>query len=325
LLTRNLGVGNARAVPIQQSTLGSDGPVVLNGALEQLGWTARVDPDEWLKGYRIRHPAVVVIVDGFEADSFEQAGPKAEDLVDRLVTLLAFHRDAAPTLLASVLERRESDAEWIPEELGMHSRSYQGNLVGGFISGEDPQTLRRDWDALESINPSARLWMRLLWEARAETDLGFRIFRFVDLLEAISRERVTIGEPVTDAEGAQVLIEEGRPATTRSTRGLIHNWALEVGRRRQVEMRGTVLPGSNGFWEACGVWVGLRHAVAHHGGFRRGDLRQQGQPWYGLVTSAFERAVAAQPTIDPMFSYGLHLGVLTKLVVGHELRSAPTI
>ncbi len=249
LLTRNLGVGNARAVPIQQSTLGSDGPVVLNGALEQLGWTARVDPDEWLKGYRIRHPAVVVIVDGFEADSFEQAGPKAEDLVDRLVTLLAFHRDAAPTLLASVLERRESDNEWIPEGLGMHSRSYQGNLVGGFISGENPQTLRRDWDALESINPSARLWMRLLWEARAETDLGFRIFRFVDLLEAISRERVTIGEPVTDAEGAQVLTEEGRPATTRSTRGLIHNWALEVGRRRQVEMRGTVLPGSNGFWK----------------------------------------------------------------------------
>jgi hypothetical protein len=323
LLTRELGVSNVRAVPIQRSTLGSDGPVVLNNALEQLGRTYRVDHEEWINGYRIRHPAVVVIAEGFEADTFDQAGRKSEELVGRLVTLLAYYRDAAPNLLASVLERRESDTDWIPEGVGMHGKSYEGNLVGGFISGEDPRTLQRDWDAIDSINPSALLWMRLLWEARAETNLGFRIFRLVDLLEAISKERVTDEQPVTDAAGVQ-LTEGGKPATTKHTRGVIHNWAVEVARRRQTSIRDMAFPGSNGFWEACGVWVGLRNAVAHYGGFRPDDPRQQREWWHGFILSAFKRVTEAQPTVDPMWTYASQLAWLAKFVVWQELRSPPT-
>ncbi len=82
----------------------------------------------------------------------------------------------------------------------------------------------RDWDALE-WHPGASIWLRLFWEARAEINDQFRVFRYVELLEALARDHLD-GHDIQelfDPTGSPLLMgwRGTTRATTTSTRGVI--------------------------------------------------------------------------------------------------------
>lgn len=197
---------------------------------------------------------------------------------------------------------------------------YKGNLMGGFLSGEDQSVLLADYRAMRS-DPFLSFVLYLHAEAQAEKDLDFAYFRYWNLLETVAAEQVEFGSPVTDFDGEQILKADGKPFDTGGARGrvyeLVKRGMLDHGQSERTHQEARDL--SLGLWEAVHVWYAFRNATAHHGGFNPNDPRQKRQSWYRVAVEAQRKG--AQPSgyrDDPYFSY---LKAVTTNVVRWVLES----
>lgn len=317
LLTRPLRVPGIQMIPLIESWepvqrsfgLGaSDEVELINQVLRDWRWTGpqqSVDPS-WRERNAHNRPVVLMDAPRVFATSPERALSLAHNTRDRLLELLAFHRNSSGVSFATAIQMRDpatggyTDLRVYPEV-----EIYRGNLMGGFLSGEDQSGLLADYRAMRS-DPFLRFVLYLHAEAQAEKDLDFAYFRYWNLLETIASERVETVNPVTDFGGEQILKADGKPFDTGGARGrvyeLVKRGMLDHDQSEETHQEARDL--SLSLWDAIHIWYGFRNATAHHGGFDPHDARQQRQSWYRVAVEAQQKG--AHPSgyqNDPYFGY----------------------
>lgn len=296
--------------PVQRSFgLGASDEVdLIVGVLQDWHWIGSrdsIDPS-WRERNARNRPAVLMHAPRVFATTPERAIRLAHEMRDRLLELLAFHRNSSGVPFATAIQQldattgRYTDLRVYPEV-----EIYKGNLAGGFLSGEDQSGLLADYKAMRS-DPFLSFVLYLHAEAQAEKDLDFAYFRYWNLLETVASERVEMGTPVTDFAGEQILKADGKPFDTGSARGrvyeLVKRGILDHDQSEETHYEGREL--CLDLWDAVHVWYGFRNATAHHGGFNPDDPRQQQQSWYKAAVEAQRKG--AHPSgyrSDPYFGY----------------------
>jgi hypothetical protein len=227
------------------------------------------------------------------AATHEEALRLAHDKRDQLLDLMALHRQSSGVSFATVVQKlgdpisaRYDDTRFLSE-----AQSYGGNLLGGFISGEDQHTLLGH-DRATAADPFLALCLSLYRDAESENDADFAYFRYWSVLELIASERVVVNSPVTDFSGQPILVKN-QQARTSHPHGRVYELLKRHMQTRNSAEQNFVGPPSTSLWEEVGVWYTFRNATAHHGGFRVDDPNQQSQPWYQAAL-AVDNAIAQQ-------------------------------
>jgi hypothetical protein len=162
------------------------------------------DTDELLEQAKKGQPSLVVHFPFIKADSLEAAANHAEIESERVVALLALERGGAGSIFASIIIRRSNgEIHFL-----VHTPSYQGNLIGGFIAGEEHPSIKA---RLENLRKSERalLYVEMYREALLETNQELKYFRFWSILETVARSKQFLGLPKRDWDGATQTNRKG--------------------------------------------------------------------------------------------------------------------
>ena len=292
MLTRPLRVPGVQLLPLRTGdrpagNASTDEANVISGVLWQLGWQVSVDAEGWVQATSRERPITVMHVPRVFAASEEEALYLARQKRDRLLDLMALHRGSYGVPFATAVqpltgsqEERYAATRFYPEV-----ESFEGNMLGGVVSGESPKVWL-DHDRAVISNPFVALCLSLFKEAQGETDLDFAYFRYWNLLEVIAYDRVEGGVPVLDFEGRE--LREGRKkATTSGAQGRVYELLKRVMLRRNYVERHFGRPLPEGLWDAVQVWYACQNAAAHYGKFRPEDPVQRDRPWYSLALKAY--------------------------------------
>jgi hypothetical protein len=273
----------------------------INAVLAAHGWKTSIVAERWAQQRTRDRPLVGFVFPRVLAASPEEAFQLIRAVRDPVLDLFTLHRGATAIPVVTVMEKRVFGAAMIggralEYEGGgyfQETQPYTGNLIGGFISGEVPTTLINHARVV-AADPVMALWLSLLREAEAESNPDFAFFRYWNLLETISIERVKSGKPVEGFDGH--AIKAGRKqATTTGARGRVYQLLQDKMKSTGMpETAYTVQPGED-LWQATSVWCGFRNATAHYGRFRPDDPDQQKQWWYEVTLSAHNFVEALQP------------------------------
>jgi hypothetical protein len=189
--------------------------------LESVGWAAEIQavdrllearggsPLPWTEGVLEQvhraEPSTLIQFPVVRANTFEECGNVAAREASLLVTLLAAHRGSFGDVFCTII--LEPQTSRIMSAL--HIPPYRGNLIGGFISGEEPEGLRRDLHAIRS-DSTLQLFVLLLGEAIRERRSEFRYVRLWSLLETVARSRGCAGRPKRDWNGQIQVGKKGQ-------------------------------------------------------------------------------------------------------------------
>lgn len=262
------GIGVTR---LENVTLGSDVPQVINDLLPQLGFEGTIEPTAWIASTQTRRPSAAIVFHDVLAPSAQEAVNFARNEAMRLVDLLAYRRGAKPRLIAGVVGRLEGAGRITLVGAWPEGDGYTGNLLGGFISGEDPYSLLHQWESIER-QPRVRLWLSLYADALADGRWEYRLFRCLNLLEGIATEVVPPGRQIADESGATRLQDNGRPYTTREARGKLFELVRVVSDATETAKESFAVAPAGGnadLWEDTSIWLEIRNAVAHTGAWAR--------------------------------------------------------
>ncbi|MFB7757265.1 hypothetical protein ACFC18_48080 [Streptomyces sp. NPDC056121] len=264
LITSQLRVPGISVLKLTDSTLGSDGATVLNSVLGQLGFEAVISPDAWLTDMRRRRPAVVIHMPSIQAPSASAAATESRKIAHQLLDLLALNRGSRGRIIGGVIgtpvaatSRVQFAGSWI------EGGEYRGNLIGGFISGEDPQALLSQWSAA-SRDPRLRLWLALYSDALIDERWEYQLFRCFNLLEGVGKEKLPSNAPIIGADGNPKLLVDGQPYTTRHAQGKVFE-LIRLVASATSQAESNFAQGGADLWDEVGVWTAVRNSVAHRG------------------------------------------------------------
>ena len=141
-------------------------------------------------------------------------------------------------------------------------RVYRGNLVGGILSGEDPDLLNGIIAKLQQT-PLLRVYLDLFNHALAERDPGLRYFRYWQVLEGLAQMRTN-----SDSD----FHEKPAQSKNRDSKTRVHNLIAGWKRRRRVaEVPCSDVPETVSLRQYVVWWHAMRSCIAHHGRFAPGD------------------------------------------------------
>jgi hypothetical protein len=294
LIRRGFQFPGFQLMPLDVGSVGEDFVGFLNQFLATNGWGTRIQVDQWVAQAQQGRPMVVFHFPRVFARNEHDAGSLVHEHRDRILDLLAIHRGTSAGPVATVIERlvdpgKDSygEGKWLLE-----AEPYTGNLLGGFISGENPVSLLAHFRAIQT-EPLAALWVSLFRDARGEFDVHFGFFRYWNVLETMASTLVQRGQPVKGARGDPLMIGS-TAATTGMVVGRVHWLLRETLQRDGLEEEAfTSADSSQSLWEEVQVWYAFRNAAAHHGRFQPGDAAQMKQSWYQRALEAFERVEAS--------------------------------
>lgn len=268
-LTQQQYVPGIWVIPLQESTLGSDVVNVLNDVLRQRGFENGLWPDKWIEMMRSRRPAVVLLIENLHADDGESAHKYARDEAIKLLDLLALRRGTSPRILGGAVGKRNENGAPSNPGFWIEGSGYTGNLLGGFISGEDQHSLQSQWDSIQG-DPRIELWLALYADANGDDRWDYRLFRCFNLLEGIAAETVPKNKTILDAAGNPRLLANGRdPYTTKHARGKVYDLLQSIASKTNQGESNFASQNTQGtsfdLWDEIAVWVDVRNAVAHRG------------------------------------------------------------
>lgn len=279
LTTRSLRLPSVNIYPIAERPEALEHLQFVNRLLSELGWATQVPADRWRQHVAGSRPRTAIVCDPIWAQNMDEADRIALQIRTDVLAILGLNRGSRGRVIAMVNEQLRSDGtvnHRIRDELG----AYQGNLLGGLISGEDQHALLAQFLAVES-DPLLRLCVDLYSEAIADSSFDARYFRLWSILETLSTARVSTGELVLLLDGS---LWPGEDNTTDRVAPrayqFIANHLVE-----RIDERSFVAPASD-LYEAIRAWYARRNATAHYGRFIVNDDRQKTQEWYcsALVT-----------------------------------------
>ena len=257
LLTQSTRVPGIEIYALQQ-TLGSEQGTVsylrdLTNAMFGSTFSAEAHSDRGL-------PCVALKFSDVRADTAEMVLPFALDSASRMTDLLGFNRLARPQVIAlAVLDEAGSVRSWVDPTRSQ----YKGNLAGGFVAGESTQELLLQWSHMQA-DPRVSLWLSQVNDARAERRWEYRVLRYFNLLEGMSKGSLGVKADVLDAQGEQLFQSNGQPYTTKEARGAVYMVIAGLCRFRGDVSEDGFCPHTP-LWELCQHWTTVRNQVAHAG------------------------------------------------------------
>lgn len=315
LVTRPLRLEGCEIVPIGRGNGSMDEANLINRVLLEMGWPASMDPVAWAERTAKERPVLVIQYPRIFAESKEHAVGVAISLRDKVLDLLALHRGARGSPIALfVAEAGTDDLAAVSEQA-----TYTGNLLGGFLSGENPAELMAHARVASSDNLLS-LFLSLHKDALSEREPDFAYLRYWGLLEVMASARVSTGIAVTDFTGA-ALFEGPDTATTSRARGRIYELIKTRFQTAQLSENFLGPDPLGNLWAMTGVWFGYRNAAGHYGGFRPGDPLQTGRWWHGVLQAAQQHCEAVD-RIGLNSPYLLCLRRATEFMLRWELNTA---
>ena len=267
LATEIQQVPGMRAIPLQNSTLGSDLIKALNDTAAQLGFATGVDPAHGLVVMRRRRPAVAIHAPTIRASGVAEAIATVRRQLLMLLDIVSIRRGATPRLLGGMLGTPDNDGMVQVLDFWVEGAGYTGNLIGGFVSGEDQHSLLSTWNGVIG-NPRAQLWLSLYSDAIADERWDYRLFRCVNLLEGIATEVISQTRSIADTSGQAIVDSRGQLVTTRNARGKIYELVKTAAQRSQMQLDSLASRQTDPertMWDETDIWITVRNAVAHRG------------------------------------------------------------
>ncbi|WP_327070250.1 hypothetical protein [Kitasatospora sp. NBC_01302] len=245
-----------------------DGVEVLNSVLSQLGFSTGIHPDAWLSEMRRRRPAAILHMRSIQVDSPKSAHLVAQHTSHQLLDLMALKRGATPRIIGGAIGA--ADDNGLLQFLGswVEGAGYTGNLMGGFLAGEEPRALLNHWQGMQS-DARLKLWLSLYADALADERWEYRLFRCFNLLEGIATQAVPKKKTIVDSAGTPRLKSDGKPYTTAEARGKAYDLlqlVAAVTNQAESNFLAQKYAGSTmELWDELDIWVSVRNAVAHRG------------------------------------------------------------
>jgi hypothetical protein len=292
LNTRSLYIPGVALYPIGASTRGSDVPEIFNSLLSQAGWSSRMDPNNWVSEYSRRRPAVMAVAASVRAKSGGEAVRYVRNRVQSFLHLLSLLRGAEPQLISAVVEVCDSSGNWVPDLAWIDARPYGGNLLGGFIGGEDQRSILTSWDAIEA-DAKIQLWVSLYSDSIREQRWDFQWFRLFNLLEAIGLEKYGDTSLVKNFSGNVIQKPDSknilRNVKTKEARGKVYQIIRDASVLASVAESSFCANTGDSLWDVARIWTDVRNAVAHEGGYRENDSVQNTTARNKRVNAAFAK------------------------------------
>jgi hypothetical protein len=243
--------------------------------LDPVSWTAEVQAvdrqltalgarpftwsDQALQQIRQAEPATLIQFPVVRANTLEACGDVALREAFLLVMLLAAHRGSFGDLFCTIIQDRRTGQLLA----ALHVPPYRGNLMGGFISGEEPEGLRRDLEALRD-DSTLQLFVSLFGEARRERRPDFQYVRLWSLLESVAKSRGCAGRPRRDWSGQPQVSKKGQPLYVQDAREQVYELLRELlapcGIGEQSYASGLSYGSLS---EQIGIWYQRRNCTAH--------------------------------------------------------------
>lgn len=269
LITTSTRLPGVEILPLGAANAGGHEAELLNEVFGALGRSERMDPEWWAQRSRASRPWAALRVKSIWAESIEAAAALATGVRERTLHLLAVGRGSSGVPIATLVRPLEAGKGGIFPELP----GYTGNLLGGFLSGEDQHSLLTKGEAIER-DPVVALATKLYREARAESNPDFAYFRYWSLLELVSDARVSREQAVVRLDGSPWpdgggLTKFAAPRVYELLKATFQN----------VDQHSVVAPAPD-LYEAVRGWYGRRCATAHYGAFDLTSGTQQKQSWF---------------------------------------------
>jgi hypothetical protein len=273
LTTTKLKLPGIQIFPVTKRPIEAEQRDVMNHILEVLGRFGRVDDAHWARMMGGGRPWTAVVFPEIWAPDAETAGGIARVARDELLALFGVNRTARGIPVATVVEQivRSGPPHFF---LSLDDAGYRGNLLGGFISGEDQFTLVAQQHAIHA-DPLLHLCADLFSEAVADPSLDARFFRYWSILETLSGARVSRGQPVTLVNGS--AWPGGGDTSQAAPR--VYQYVSSGLAMSGVNVASQVAPAPD-LYTAVRAWYGRRNATGHYGRFVLGDPSQRSQGWY---------------------------------------------
>jgi hypothetical protein len=301
LVTRHLRLPGVQILPVTRRPDGSDQYSLLDDIIRAIGWSAPSGPAialaDWRRIVEANRPWTSIVCNQVFAEDFNSAAALAWEQRDRLIAVLGLSRGARGRPVATFVQQRQPD-DTIKYRCFVEDQRYTGNLVGGFISGEDQRGLLVNVAGMQS-DPLVSLLVDLFAEALADHSADARYLRFWSILETLSGARIPDGQPVALLDGSRFP----GGGTTSQAAPRVYQLLADRIVSSGINEASVVAPAAN-LYEAVRAWYARRNATGHYGRLDPTDPRQSGQNWMRW----------ARLTIVPAASVDGWLGALQRLV-----------
>lgn len=255
-------------VPIESGFAGRELRQTFNDLLAARGFVSLFDRPSWGVQLAPRRRLAFVTTPPVEVDQVAPASMEATRELGRVVDALALTHGGAPRIFAAANEfSMDNGRSWRPLALMAGSGTYPGSVLerllpgGEALAALDPRDI---WVCAKS-SPLIALWLSLYRGVSAEARWDTRVLRACSLLEAIGRERLERNIAVVDEAGNSLLDSDGKQVTTRRLRGLMYVLVQEAVDTVLSSPRVLLTDDAKSLWDEIGIWVDIRHMVAHEG------------------------------------------------------------
>jgi len=229
-----------------------------------------------------------------------------------LTEALSYYRHASGIVFAAVPLDRETGTS----NLFTRPEPYRGNLLGGMIAGEDPDTVRLLVEQLDR-DPQLRYFLSLYKQARAETNVDYAYLRNWLILESVAESKgFAHTEVLIDPSGLPLPDKKGKPRKAGNALGTVY-LLLSRSLAGALPSYPPEQPGRQyRLIDFVECWSAMRDAAAHYGGFRSGDTVQHTR-FRGYDRCS--KVVADQGGLDGFIL--AHLSNTVDAIVGEEVQS----
>lgn len=190
------------------------------------------------------------------APSAEEATELIRQEVKFLSDLLSIHRESYGSIFGVIIID--------PAEGKYHAKiptpSYRGNLVGGWISGEVPQQIKKRMYKVRKT-PQLQLYISLYNDTLREERPDFKIFRCWNLLETIARSKNYVGQPLFDIHDNPTLNRNGKSKIENNAVSLVTELIRQTYISFNLKNLADIL--QNG---SIDIWYRHRNCTDHTGG-----------------------------------------------------------
>lgn len=282
LLTANLKLPGSTMFGLASRPQGFDAAGLVEATSSQLGWPTRAAQPQWSEAFSVNHPVSVMVFPSVFAGSVEEVLSTCRRERDVIMSLLALSREAKGQPLVTIIEERDGERV-VSGKFSFDHNAYQGNLVGGFLSGESQTDLLVKYAAVEN-DALVKLCVDLFAEALDDDSKDAKFFRYWSAMETLAIARVASGQRLARLDGT--LWPDG--ANTSQAEPRVYQLIADriFGGPDQID-EGSVSRPAPDLYSLVRGWYARRNATAHYGRFVVGDSSQAQAGWYS-------RAVATQ-------------------------------
>lgn len=254
---------------------GADAAQLALEAARQLGWDASPLQPDWTKAFSADHPVTVLACDLVYANGVDDALEASSTARDEFLSVLALNRGASGRPLVTIVESRRG-GQTTDSLFRFDHPTYSGNLLGGFLAGENQSLLLMQQAAMHH-DPLLKLCVDLYGQALAEPSEDARYFRLWSVLETLAISRVKSGLPGTLMDGTpwpdDLTTEKAAPRVYRLIAETLFRgpWPYD---------ETSLLDPAVDLFEGIQNWYARRNATAHYGKLVPGDAVQSKRGWY---------------------------------------------